>query len=270
MKFKELLQKSRHKIRESVPNGLFAPLQMLYWALHPEYPFIKIFPTRGYWIATWKGERLCVPSPRTAILAHFSGSYERVYERYFRVEKDETVLDVGAYVGSFTIKIARRAKKVLAIELDPKNYACLQANVSKFANVRTIRKGVWNSKKKLKLYLDPRYPIAHSVVIPPGNEFIDVEFDTLDSIVSELGFNKVDFIKMNIEGAELEALQSAEQVLKSTKKVVVDAHHSRNGGETWPLVCQLLETKGFETHVDKNTGVVYAWKKEADLIKTST
>ena len=232
---------------------------MVYWALHPKYPFIKIFPARGYWVAQYKRERLYVPSPRTAILGHFLKSYERVYERYFRVKKDEIVLDIGAYIGSFTMTVAKRAKKVLAIEPDPKNYACLKANVSRFANVRTIRKGVWNSKKKLKLYLDSRYPVAHSVVIQPGNKSVDIEVDALDNIVSELGFNKVDFIKMNIEGAEIEALEGAKQVLKSVKKIVLDAHHIRDGKPTYPLVCRLLEAKGFKTRIVE--GTVYAWKK---------
>ena len=261
MKFKKILQKLKQKFKENAPDWLFAIVQMVYWALHPKFPFIKVFPARGYWIAQYKGERLCVPTPRTAILGHFLGSYERVYGRYFWIEKDEIVLDVGAYVGSFSIAAARKAKKVLAIEPNPKNYTCLQANVSKFANVQTVRKGVWNSKKKLKLYLDPRYPVAHSVVIPPGDKFIEIEVDTLDNIASELGFDKPDFIKINIEGAELEALQGAEQVLKSAKKVVIDAHHVRDGGPTWRLVYQLLEAKGFKTCVAKETETVYAWKK---------
>ena len=168
-------------------------------------------------------------------------------------------MDIGAYIGSFTITVAKRAKKVLAIEPDLKNYACLKANVSRFANVRTIRKGVWNSKKKLKLYLDSRYPVAHSVVIPPGDKFINVEVDTLDNIASELGFDKPDFIKMNIEGAEIEALEGAKQVLKSVKKIVLDAHHIRDGKPTYPLVCRLLEAKGFKTRIVE--GTVYAWKK---------
>ena len=261
MKIKELSPKFKQKFKNSAPDWLFAPVQMLYWVLHSKYFFIKIFPARGYWIAVYKGERLCVPSPRIAILAHFLESYKRVYGRYFWVEKDEIVLDVGAYIGSFTIAVASKAKKVLAIEPDPKNYACLQANVSKFANVQTVRKGVWDSKKELKMYLDSQYPVAHSVVIPPGNKFIEIEVDTLDNITSELGFNKVDFIKMNIEGAELEALQGAKQVLRSAKKVVIDAHHVRDGGSTCHLVCQLLEANGFETCIAKETETVYAWRK---------
>ena len=262
MKFQKVFQKLKQKFKDTIPDWLFAVLQMLYWALHPKYPFIKIFFARGYWIAQYKGERICVPSPRTAILGHFIRSYELVYERYFRVEKDEIVLDVGAYVGSFTITVARRAKKVLAIEPDPKNYTCLQTNISKFANVQTVKKGVWKSKSKLKLYIDPRNPLAHSVVIPPpGNKFVYIEVDTLDNITSELGFSKADFIKINVEGAELEALQGMEQLLKSARKVVMDAHHIRNGEATWSLVCQFLEDRGFETRVPKETETVYAWKK---------
>ena len=60
MKFKKILQKLKQKFRENAPNWLFAIVQMVYWALHPKYPFIKIFPARGYWVAQYKRERDCV------------------------------------------------------------------------------------------------------------------------------------------------------------------------------------------------------------------
>lgn len=53
--------------------------------------------------------------------------------------------------------------------------------------------------------------------------------DTLDDITTDLGIGKVDFIKINREGAELEALKGAKKVLKTAKKVVVEAIISERG-----------------------------------------
>lgn len=251
----------KKNIREKSPDWFFAFLQMIYWGLHPKYPFIKIFPARNCWVAKWNNETFYSPTPRTGILAHFVGSYRKIYGKYFWVEKNETVLDIGAYAGSFAVEAAKSAKNVLAIEPNPKAYDCLLENVKGLNNVRTVSLGVWNSKGKLKLYLDQKCPLANSIVNQTGNSFVDIDVDSIDSMLPSFGFGPVDFVKINVEGAELEVLQGMENALLSVKKLVMDAHHVRDGSPTWPAVCKFLEERGFETHVDMEIENVYAWRK---------
>ncbi|HAY22785.1 MAG TPA: hypothetical protein DCY27_11630 [Desulfobacterales bacterium] len=261
-----LFRKLKTYFKERSPDWLFAFLQMCYWAAHPKYPFIKISRAHGFWVARLRGNRFYFPTPRIGILAHFVGSYRRIYGRYFWVEKDEVVLDVGAYSGSFAVEAAKNAKKVLAIEPDLRTYKCLKRNVSNFANICPVNMGVWNSKAKLNLYVDPKCPLANSIVIPPLiNNAVEIEVDTLDQIAEKAGFGAVDFLKINVEGAELEALCGMEKTLRSVKKIVMDAHHVRNGKPTWPSVCKFLEDRGFQTRVDKEIEAVYAWKTGVQL-----
>lgn len=265
MKLQELALKVKQYFKEKSPDWLFSLVQMIYWGIHPGYPFIKIIPSRGYWVAILNRERFCSPTPRTGILAHFVGSYRKIYGRYFWVEKNEVVLDIGAYAGSFAIEAAKSAKQVLAIEPNPKAYNCLSENIRNLVNVKALNLGVWNVKSKLKLYLDSHCPLANSIVSQASNTFVEIDVDSIDSILAASDFGLIDFVKINVEGAELEVLQGMEHTLKSVKKLVMDAHHIRNGSPTWPSVCEFLKERGFETRVDMEIENVYAWKKGVEI-----
>jgi FkbM family methyltransferase len=261
-----IFNKCKAYFKEKSPDWVFAIFQMIYWGLHPKYPFIKMYPMRNCWVAIWNGERFCSPTPRTGILAHFVGSYRKIYGRHFWVEENETVLDIGAYAGSFALEAAKSAKKVIAIEPNPKTYDCLLANVRGLDNIQTVNLGVWKSKGKLQLYLDQHCPLANSIVNQTGSSSIDIDVDSIDSMLHSFGFGAVDFVKINVEGAELEVLQGMEGALKSVKKLVMDAHHVRDGSPTWPAVCKFLEDRGFQTWVDMEIENVYAWRNEITVI----
>jgi hypothetical protein len=84
----------------------------------------------------------------------------------------------------------------------------------------------------------------------------EVEVTTIDRICGELGLKGVDFMMMDIEGAELMALRGA----RRTRKVVVGAYHRVGGKPTWPRVKRFLKKMGFRTVVTED-GLVHAWKE---------
>jgi FkbM family methyltransferase len=77
---------------------------------------------------------------------------------------------------------------------------------------------------------------------------IMVETDTLDNILDELHINEVDFIKIDIKGAEIEALKGAEKTLGETFKIVVACYHERAGERTMPIITQMLSKHGFKQY----------------------
>jgi hypothetical protein len=77
--------------------------------------------------------------------------------------------------------------------------------------------------------------------------FVEVEVDTLDNILKELEISKVDFIKMDIEGAEIEALKGMDGVLKGRTELAIAAYHIVNGRETFKIIIPWLEKRGFVT-----------------------
>jgi FkbM family methyltransferase len=131
------------------------------------------------------------------------------------VHRGDVVLDCGANVGVFTrTALDRGARLVVAIELAPTTIECLRRNFAEEIRVGRVilyPKGVWNRPDTLEMALpEENNAGANSVVL--GRESankVRVPLTTIDLISSELQLDRVDFIKMDIEGAEKEALEGA-------------------------------------------------------------
>jgi hypothetical protein len=88
--------------------------------------------------------------------------------------------------------------------------------------------------------------------------FVEVEVDTLDNILKELEISKVDFVKMDIEGAEIEALKGMDGVLKGRTELAIAAYHIINRKKTFKTIIPWLEKRGFITR--KVGEIVYSYK----------
>jgi FkbM family methyltransferase len=135
-----------------------------------------------------------------------------------RIRPGDIVLDAGANVGVFTRKaLWAGASKVIAIEPAPENLECLRRNfVSEIADGRVILypKGVWDKDDVLKLRVDANNSARDTFVREIENaQFIEAPLTTIDKLVAELRLPKVDFIKMDIEGAERRAVIGARNTI---------------------------------------------------------
>ena len=107
---------------------------------------------------------------------------------------------------------------VIAIELSPAAIACLRRNLAEEVTAgRAVvyPKGVWDRDDVLSLNVTDDNFAANSVVLQPQGSHRDVQvpLTTIDKIVDELHLPRVDFIKMDIEGAEVKALAGGRNTL---------------------------------------------------------
>lgn len=170
-----------------------------------------------------------------------------VSEKEYHLKYGDTVADIGAHVGVFSIKAARevgREGTVIAIEPEFENLAMLKKNIeiNGLQNIIVIPKGVWSWKNNGNLYLtDSRTHSLHT----GGGQFVQIELDTLDNILEELGIPNVSFVKMNIEGAEVEALKGMTRILSHGRTIfVIAANHMVENKETSADVIKLLSREG--------------------------
>ena len=162
--------------------------------------------------------------------------------RQAEVRTGDVVLDCGAHVGCFTSQALKLgASVVVAIEMEPKYLDCLRRNLaSEIASGRVIvyPGGVWDHNKTMPLddilAIESAGPDSPSA--SPGQPAaIQVKLTTIDDLVQELGLRQVDFIKMDIEGAEVRALMGAAQTLaRSRPRMAIAGYHYRNDCETIP------------------------------------
>jgi FkbM family methyltransferase len=150
-----------------------------------------------------------------------------------RVKPGAVVLDCGANIGVFTrLSLDRGAGKVIAIEPAPENVECLRRNFSKEigeGRVVIYPKGVWDKDDVLTLNVDPHNSAADSFLIhrDGGHEGAKVPLTTIDKLAAELGLDRVDFVKMDIEGAEVRALNGARATIsKHHPLMALSAYHN--------------------------------------------
>jgi FkbM family methyltransferase len=184
----------------------------------------------------------------------------------FRPSEGDTVVDIGAHMGRYTIpcsKSAGMSGKVVAIEAHPYNFSILQHNLrlNKIKNVILLNCAVYSNRARLKLYLpdeDLGYTMHHSLMTnylasKYSNEierkYIEVEADTLDNLLKARGINVVNWIKIDVEGAELEVLRGAREILSTNTRIsiLVEIH----GKDTYGPTMELLKTNNFKIEFEK-------------------
>jgi FkbM family methyltransferase len=162
------------------------------------------------------------------------------------VKAGDVVLDCGANAGLYTRHaLEKGAKLVVAIEMAPESLACLRRNLAKeIADgvVIVYPKGVWNKDDELELSTGSEWAsTASSVALDRGSKGLKVPLTTIDKLVAELNLPAVDFIKMDIEGAEMEALEGAfETVRRFHPRMTVSLEHRPSDVDRIPALVHRL------------------------------
>lgn len=138
--------------------------------------------------------------------------------------QQEIFLDVGAYIGDTVECIIEMTKgnykKIFCFEPEKKCVPVLKENVKKYSNIEIIEKGAWNKCEKLSFQEDSEHG-ASSINELDGNT---IDVDCIDNCIDENV--RVTHIKMDIEGAELFALEGARRTIQMHKpKLAICVYH---------------------------------------------
>lgn len=138
----------------------------------------------------------------------------------------EIFVDCGAYTGDTILQYAKftnaKYKKIYAFEPNKEFLKNLKKNVKLLHHVEIVKKGTWNQNTILNFKNDKE--VSH---ISDADEGSVIEVSTIDSeIKSE---DRVTFIKMDIEGSELESLQGAvKTIIRDRPKLAICCYHKKN------------------------------------------
>jgi FkbM family methyltransferase len=164
-----------------------------------------------------------------------------IYEqRDVTVRQGDVVIDVGAHLGTFTrVALRRGARVVVAVEPDPVNAVCLERTFASeigSGRVRLVRAAAWHSPGSLAFAVGGASQTGHVASSPNGRTAL-VRAVTLDDVVGELKLDRVDFIKMDIEGAERHALAGARHLLAAHKpRLAICIYHAPDDRDVVPKV----------------------------------
>lgn len=179
-------------------------------------------------------------------------------ERFCAVKSGQIVIDAGSYLGGFTFYAAKKVGqtgKVIAFEPDPKNFEILKKRVksSNLKNIILVNKALGNNIKEIELESDNHFS---SIVIKTLKKpTFKVQQTTLDNEMENLRISKVDFIKMNIEGAEIDTIKGAKKTLLNTNHLAISCHVVE-GKNTAVIIKPMLEESGFRVKVLKRKRLI--------------
>ena len=197
--------------------------------------------SEGYMLWETQLGRWWVPKGSEYVLPWNLAEQERkIYGKGF-MRQGDIVLDCGANIGVFAREaLDSGARIVVAIEPAPENIECLRRNFPaeiKDGRVIVYPKGVWDKDDWLTLHVDPTNSAADSFLIErQGTKALEkMPLTTIDQLVAELKLERVDFIKMDIEGAEPNALVGGRQTIARFKpRMALSVYHAPDHPVTVP------------------------------------
>jgi len=203
-----------------------------------------------------------IEAPIDGIEAYVEVFCDNKYDQGGVPKVGDTVIDIGAYVGMYSMKASQFVEStglVIAVEPLPSNLVYLKSNLKSYQNTKIIEVALSNYVGDGKFYSLPGTE-ACSLVYEKKN-FIEVRVITLDELVKELKLSKVDFIKMDAEGSDLNILEGAKNTLQRDYPVLSLAcyHPDNNGNPYVSKVMTYLEGLGYRCIA--KSGYVYARKE---------
>jgi len=172
--------------------------------------------------------------PKTKDLSVFlqvfhDGEYE------FELGNPETIVDAGAHIGLTSLLLSNRypSAQILAIEPEDSNYALLERNTADYANIKTLKAGLWSHKTNLRIE-NPEADTWMFQVREVENKSGLPAFGVKD-IIDMLDTEVIDVLKLDIEGAEREVFQSSTEWIDKVNMIIVETHDRYRTGCTEAL-----------------------------------
>lgn len=175
----------------------------------------------------------------------------REYSDYFPFYKKVTIIDVGAHLGYFSIFAKNNIDKdsrLLAIEPDKSNFEKLKQNISDcgLSNISTFNFALGDRNGRTRLYKGQS--TNHSIVdnyslLETDHECDNIEVKTLDEFINMNELDRVDFLKMDCEGAEYQIFQSTPRyIFDKITTISMEFHDLKNSNFTAEdIVKKLIE-----------------------------
>jgi len=193
-------------------------------------------------IINFAGFEFIVPDVRS-FLWQFKEIFVEEYYR-FNVDVDNPIIyDCGANVGTSCayFKTLFSSSKIKAFEADPKVGEILRKNLTsnKIENVEIIHKAVWINNDGVEIGLEGAD--GSSIYLKNNTTFIP-SIRLKDLLESE---TRIDFLKLDIEGAEFEVMNDCRKSLNNVKNIFIEFHSFKDHPQNLSEILKILEEANF-------------------------
>lgn len=176
-----------------------------------------------------------------------------IYQDILKLNDHETIVDMGAYDGDtireFTAYTGQKYNHIYALEPDEKNYKKLTKNTNGMQGVSLYNIGAWEKKDTL---IFSKKAGRNSKL---SSEGVPVSVTDIDSLIDD----EVTMLKMDIEGAELKALNGCKNTIKKySPKLYVCAYHRNE--DLFALPMKILELNENYKIYFRHSPYIPAWE----------
>jgi FkbM family methyltransferase len=191
----------------------------------------------------------------------------------------DVVVDMGAHIGAFAVRAARLAQggQVYAYEASSKNFALLTENrkLNNLENLYIENSAVSNRCGTMPFYTPSDNRILGSLLQNTSSFVETVPAITFSDIIAKHAVTQIDFLKVDVEGAEFDILfADPEETLSKTRQIVMEFHEFKDDKRSHHDLVNLLSSHGFEVVVERavfpqpswfgtriaKIGIIKAWR----------
>jgi len=227
-------------------------------------------------IIYFKNGTKCVMRNKSDSIAFFENYFLKLNNpnKKFEIKKDDIVIDIGAHIGYFTIYAAKNAYQGTVYSIEPykESFEILKKNLklNDLENVKPLHAAISRVTEQVTLYIDKNNQIGNSIFrIDKTTESEKVDSFSLGDFVKNNRIEKINFLKIDCEGAEFEILLNMDkELLKNIHRISVEVHENSNTNSMDELV-DLMNRNNFKVKIsslldDSTTklSMLYAENKE--------
>lgn len=184
--------------------------------------------------------------------ASFLFIYDEIFEKEiykFKSKNDNPlIIDCGANIGLSIIYFKKNfpKAKIIAFEPDDKIFKYLEYNINSFelSNVELYKKACWNKETTINFFSEGADAGRTANENDKTNVTV-VETTRLKNFLKE----EVEFLKIDIEGAEFEVLEDAKDLLFNVNNIFVEYHSFTGKEQKLPELVAILKSAGFRLHI---------------------
>lgn len=238
------------KLFNLIPEGIQKKIKLYYYN----------FKTRDFYFSIEQGNYRTKSVTGWSILTksplYFIVRDVKRYEKYYSVALGDIVLDAGANVGILSLIYSKKVKTsgaIFAFEPDAKNFLHLMKNIDLNPDVENIclqERGLWSETDEILFY--EAGSVGSSVF--PNNETAikkNIGVTTIDDFVSSQNLPKLNFVKMDIEGAEIQAVIGAKRTIKKMQpNFAIASYHFVNGVQTYKKIESIFQDLNYPFHTE--------------------
>ena len=236
------------------------------WWLYP-IVYLKLIKKPTVIFETKNGIKIMLRTDSTDLMAFthvwLIGEYSK---NNFQVKKTDTIIDVGAHIGLFSLYASQNCTegKIFAFEPIKENYKILESNkkLNKSSNILSENYAISKSTSKITLYKS-NDEAGHSKFIQT-NDPVEVASKSLNDFFKENKIELINLLKLDCEGSEYEIIDSLEdKYFEKIEKMIIEYHLADSNPELLEKLKNKLKYHSYSISVEplfQDIGFLYAKK----------